>query len=53
MLRTSGGIESKTQPGEGGVGVGVSKAGRGGSKLDNGRRVDGDEVGDDKVGTKV
>ena len=53
MLKLSGGIESKTRPGEGRVGVGGSRARRGGSKLDNGRRVDSDEVGDDEVGTKV
>ena len=58
MLKTSGGTESKTRPGEGGVGVGGSRAGRGGSKLDGGRKiddngVDDDEVGDDEVGTKV
>ena len=57
MLKTSGGTESKTRPGEGGVGVGGSRAGRGGSKLDGGRKiddngVDGDEV-DDDVGTTV
>ena len=58
MLKTSGGTESKTRPGEGGVGIGGSRAGQGGSKLDNGRRVDSDEIGDeevrdDEVGTKV
>ena len=58
MLKTSGGTESKTRPGEGGVGVGDSKAGRGGSKLDGGRKIDDDEVDDDEVedneiGTKV
>ena len=57
MLKTSGSTESKTRPGEGGVGVGGSRAGRGGSKLDGGRKiddngVDGDEV-DDDVGTTV
>ena len=57
MLKTSGGTESITRPGEGGVGVGGSRAGRGRSKLDDGRRieddeVDGDGVGDDEVGTK-
>ena len=55
MLKTS---ESKTRPGEGGVGVGDSRARRGGSKLDGGRKIDNngvddDEVGDDEVGTKV
>ena len=58
MLKTSEGTESKTRPGEGGVGVGGSGAGRSRSKLDNGRKidcdeVDGDEVGDNKVRTKV
>ena len=58
MLKTSGGTESKTRPGEGGVRVGGSKTGHGGSKLDNERRidsneVDGNEVRDDKIGTKV
>ena len=58
MLKTLGGIEFKTQRGEGGVGASGSRAGRGGSKLDGGRKiddneVDGDEVGDDEVGTKV
>ena len=55
MLKTS---ESQTRPGEGGVGVGGSRAGRGGSKLDGGRKtddngVDDDEIGDDEVRTKV
>ena len=58
MLETSEGTESKTRPGEGGVGVSGSRAGHGGSKLDGGRRIDDDEidddeVGDDEVGTKV
>ena len=53
MLKISGGTESKTRPGEGGVGVRGSRAGRGGSKLDDGRKIDGNEVGDDEVGTKV
>ena len=58
MLKNSGGNESKTWPGEREVGVGVSKAGRDGSKLDDGRRIDDDEVDgdkfrDDEVGTKV
>ena len=34
MLKISRGTESKTRPGEGGVGVGGSRAGREGSKLD-------------------
>ena len=53
MLKTSGGSESKIRPGKGRVGVGGSRAGRGGSKLDDGRRIDGDEVEDDEIGTKV
>ena len=60
MLKTSGSIEYKTRPGEGEVGVngsragcGDNKAGRGGSKLDDGTRNDGDEVNGDEVGTKV
>ena len=58
MLKTSEGTESKTQPGEGRVGVGGIRAGHGRSKLDNrkmidGNEVDGNEVGDDEVGTKV
>ena len=53
MLKTSGSTESKTRPGEGGVGVGGSRAGHGRSKMDNERRVDGDKFGDDEVGTKV
>ena len=58
MLKTSEGIESKIQPSEGRVGVGSSRAGHGGSKLDDVRRIDdneidGNEVGDDEVGTKV
>ena len=57
MLKTSG-TKSKTRPGEGEVGVGGSRARRGGSKLHDRRRidgneVDGDEVGDDEIGTKV
>ena len=58
MLKNSGGTESKTRSGEGGVKFGGSRARRGGSKLDNKRRIDGDEVdgnevGDDEVETKV
>ena len=58
MLKTSGGTESKTQPDEGGVGVGGSRAEHGQSKLDDGRRINDDEVdsnkvGDDEVKTKV
>ena len=48
ILKTSGSIESKTRSGEGRVGVGGSRAGRGGSKLD-GRKLHGGEVGDDEV----
>ena len=50
MLKTSGGIESKTRPGKSRVEVGGSRAGRGRSKLDDGRKVDGNEVGDEEVG---
>ena len=57
MLKTLESIESKTQPDESGVGVGGSRAGCGGSKLDrsrnNNNEVDGDEVEDDEVVTKV
>ena len=60
MLKISGSTESKTRPGEGGVGVGGSGAGRGsnragrdGSKLDDGTRNDGNKVDGDEVGTKV
>ena len=53
MLKTLGGTESKIRPSEGGVRIGGSRAGCGESKLDNERRVDSDEVGDDEVGTKV
>ena len=54
MLKTSGGTESKTRPGEGGVGVGGSRAGRGGSKLDDGSGMDDVEVdgGEVEVGEK-
>ena len=57
MLKTSGSTESKTQPSEGEVGVGGSRAGREGSKLDgselHGDEVDGGEVKDNEVGEKV
>ena len=54
MLKTSGGTESKTRPGEGGVGVGGSRAGRGGSKLGDGSGMDDIEVdgGEVEVGEK-
>ena len=57
MLKISGNTEFKTRLSKGGVGVGGSRAGYGGSKLD-GRRiddneVDGNEVRDDEVRTKV
>ena len=54
MLKISGGTESKTRPGEGGVGVGGSRAGRGGSKLDDGSGMDDVEVdgGEVEVGEK-
>ena len=57
MLKTSGSTESKIQPGDGGVGIGVSRAGLEGSKLDgselHGNEVDGGEVEDDEIGEKV
>ena len=57
MLKTSGSTESKTRPGEGGVGVSGSRAGRERSKLDRNKlhsdEVDGGEVEDDEVGKKV
>ena len=53
MLKTSGNTVSKTRPVEGGVGVGDSIAGLGGSKLDgselHGGEIDSSKVGDDKV----
>ena len=54
MLKTSGGTKSKTQPGEGGVGVGSRRAGRGGSKLGDGSGMDDVEVdgGEVEVGEK-
>ena len=54
MLKTSGGTKSKTRPGEGGVGVGGSRAGHGGSKLDDGSGMDDVEVdgGEVEVGEK-
>ena len=51
MLKTSGSTKSKTQPGEGGVEVGCSRAGRGGSKLDV-SELDGGEVESNKVRKK-
>ena len=62
MLKTSRSIESKTRPGEDGVGVSGSRAGHEGSKLDgsqldkselDGGEVDVDEVEVDEVGKKV
>ena len=58
MLKTLEGTESKIRPGEGEVGVGGSRAGRSGSKLDDGRKIndneiDGDEVGNDEIGIKA
>ena len=54
MLKTSGSTESKTRPGEGGVGVGGSRARRGGSKLGDGSGMDDVEVdgGEVEVGEK-
>ena len=57
MLKTSGSTESKTRTGKGRVGVGGSKPGREGSKLNrsklHGNEVDGGEVEDDEVREKV
>ena len=57
ILKTLGSTESKIRPSEGGVGVGGSRAGRGGSKLDRSKlcdnEVDGGEIEDNKVGEKV
>ena len=56
-MKISRSIESKTRPVKGGVGVGGSRVGRGGSKLNRRRidddEVDGNEVGDDEIVTKV
>ena len=52
MLKTSGGIESKTQLSEGGIGVGGSRAGRGISKP-NESEFDGSEVESNDYGKKV
>ena len=49
MLKISRGTESKTRPGESGVGVSGSRAGRGGSKLDDGSGIDDVEVDGGKV----
>ena len=58
MLKTWGSIESKTWPGEGGVGVGDgSRVEHDNSKRDTSRiddnKVDGGEVRDDEFGKKV
>ena len=57
MLKTLGSTESKTRPGEGGVGIGGSRAGREGSRLDGSElhddKVDDGEVEDDEVREKV
>ena len=57
-MKTSGSTEFKTQPGEGGVGVGGdSRAGRGGNKIDRSGKdnieVDGGEIEVDEVEKKV
>ena len=49
ILKTLGGTESKTRPGEGKVEVGGSKAGRGRSKLDDGSGINDVEVNGDEV----
>ena len=53
-MKTSRGSESKTRPGKGGVGVGGSRAGRGGSKPDDKTGIDDVEVdgGEVEVGKK-
>ena len=56
ILKTSGGIESKIRPGEGGVGVvGSSRARRGRSEIGgiNDVEVDGSKVEVDELGKKV
>ena len=57
MLKTSESTESKTQPGEGGVGIDASRAKCDGSRLDRNRIDDGEvndnEVRDNKVRKKV
>ena len=54
-MKTSGSIESKTRPSEGGVGVGGSNRTRhnGNESKINNNKIDGSEVGDDEVGKKV
>ena len=57
MLKILGSTESKIRPGEGEVGVGSSRAGREGNKLDRSElhsiKIDGGEVKDGEVGKKV
>ena len=57
MLKTLGSTKSKTQSGEGKVGIGDSKVRRDDSKLDGSRindgKLDGGEFGNDEVGKKV
>ena len=52
MLKTLGSTKSKIRPGKGGVGVSGSRAGCGGSKL-NESELDGGEIKGDEVGKKV
>ena len=53
MLKTSANTKSKTRPSESEVGVGGRRAGRGGSKLDDGTRNDGNKVDGNEVGSKL
>ena len=62
MLKILGSTECKTRPAKSGVGIGGSRARRGGSKLDrsklhggevDGGKIDGSEIEDDEFGKKV
>ena len=57
MLKTSGSTKSRTQLGEGKVGVGGSRAGQDEGEFDRSKigdsEVDGGEIGDDEIGKKV
>ena len=52
MLKTLGSTEFKTQPGEGGVEFGGSSRVRHDENELDGSRIDGGEIGDNKVGKK-
>ena len=52
-MKTLKSTKSKTQPGEGGVGVGSSRAGREGSKLDGSELYDGEVDGGEVDGSEV